>query len=300
MVAKTELKLGNYPEATKLMINAIEKKGGNYPQAWLELGDTYLILGKGKLTLEAYQTALRLEPNNKKVLGRLAKYFSRNKNSTREIYYYQEALKLDPNDGLYLRRLGIALLKQDQLTEAAKYLESSIKFVSNPYRSYKYLAKVQDKLKNYSEADRYYQLTLSLQPLDDLDWYRYGITLFKMKQYRKSIKAFKNAEKYSDQEDHHFMALIKKRLANAYTKNKKFTPAIKTFKEALELNNGYFSARLDYAKLLLSLKGRKKQGQQELKLALRIKPNSCSALKLAKKYAMNQYNQKWKDLCLKN
>ena len=296
-VAQVELKLGNFKEATRLMTYAIEKKGGNYPKGWMELGDAYLMMEKDKLALNAYENALRLEPKNKNTLGRLAKYYSRIKNSTKEVYYYQMALKSDPNNGLYLRRLGIAVLKQNKVKTAIKYLEESIKYINNPYRSYKYLAEAHEKLKNYTEASRYYQLALKLEPKDDMDWYHYGIILFKMKNYSESIIALKKAETYADQENHKFIALIKRRLANVFVKTKKFTPAIETFKEALELDSGSFSVRLDYAKMLLRLKGRKNQGRDELKLALNLRPHNCRALKLAIKYSLDNYKEKWKSLC---
>ncbi len=299
MVAKTELKLNNSQEAIRLMNYAIEKKGGNYPKAWIELGDAYLLIKDDDSAIEAYQNALKLERTNKNVLGRLAKYYSRKNNFTKEFDYYRQALNADRNDGLYLRRMGISLIKQKKAEEGIKYLEDSIDHVNNPYRSYKYLARAYEDLKNFKKAASYYQLALDLQPQDELDWYRYGIVLYKLGKYKKSVAAFLEAESYSDQENHKFVALIKKRRANAYTKNKKFTKAIRTFEEVLELNSASFTARLDYSKLLLRLKGRKEAGKKELKLALKLEPENCKALKIANKYKLDSYQQRWETLWIK-
>ncbi|MDH5560486.1 MAG: tetratricopeptide repeat protein [Deltaproteobacteria bacterium] len=297
MVARIELKLDNYVEAIKLMKYAIEKKGGNFPDAWLELGDAYLITSEDALALKAYQSALRLEPKNQSALGRLAKYYSRMKNYDKEVEYYQRALKINPDNGLYLRRLGIALLGQKKIKLAIGYLEESLKNVSNPYRSYKYLGKAYDDFKDYKKASQYFEEALKLEPKDDLDWYHYGSVLYKLKDYEKAMEAFRSSLRFSDQEDHNFQALVKRKLANVYVKLKQFTPAINTYREVLELRSEYFAARLDYAALLLRLKSRKEQGKKELIMALSLRPNSCKGLKLAKKQKLEGYSEKWSARC---
>ena len=216
----------------------------------------------------------------------------------KEIEYYKKTLELDPKNGLYMRRLGIALLKQKKIKKAVIYLKDSLNKVVNPYRTYKYLASANEMLKNYPEAIRYYKLALNLQPQDNLDWYRYGISLYMQKDYTNSIVAFNKALTYSDQEDHKFQALIKRRLAKVYIRLKSFNNAILNLQESLELNNKYLLARLDFASLLFKLKGRNKEGEHELSLVLKLEPDNCKALKLANKNGLTKYQKSWSQKCI--
>jgi len=295
--AKTLSRLGQYAEAVRLVNYAIEKKGGDYIQAWLELGDIHLSEGQDPLALQAYEKALQLDTKNQDALARMAKFYSRQKKAKKELVYYQRALKLNPMDGLLLRRLGIALLDQGRVKEAIAHLLDSLPQVKNPYRSYKYLAEAYALEKERKLAEKYYLQALALEPEDNLDWYNRARNLEKLKQYPKASLAFEKAIAYTDRGNHDFLALIHRRMAEVEQRRNEYAAAVEHLNLALELRNDYFTARLHLAGLQLRELGESEAGLKQLKLALRLKPKNCRALELAALYKLTIKEPHWKRRC---
>jgi len=118
---------GCNPEALKAFQQAIQKGMGNDASAaWRQVGDAYVDLLEFEKAVEAYQNAIKLDPNHAAAHLALGKLYLDRNDLNRAISELRIALKLSPGlDGVHAG-LGRALRATDDATAAINVLKQGV------------------------------------------------------------------------------------------------------------------------------------------------------------------------------
>lgn len=121
----------NYKASAKAIQRGIdlqpEENAAFLAQMYVSLGDTYNFLKDYAQSDTAYETALRLDPQNATVLNNYAYYLSVRKTRLKEAEEMSKrSLELRPDEGTFLDTYGWILYQQSKFKEARNYIQRAI------------------------------------------------------------------------------------------------------------------------------------------------------------------------------
>lgn len=90
---------------------------------WVSTGDAALAKGQASAAIDAFETALAVDPKNAAAFLGIARAYDAQKLPGRAIKYYREALALEPNDLGALEGQGKALIARGATTRARVNLD---------------------------------------------------------------------------------------------------------------------------------------------------------------------------------
>lgn len=285
----TELK--NYPAGEKHFQRAIEFKGGDYPEAWVKLGELYILTGKLEQGKKAFEDAIRLRPDSHSAYYELAQYYKDKGDPASALTMLKSAVERNPKSNLYRRRLAEALADQGLLEEALQELTAALKSDATNINTRIRLGELLTKLKRPREANEHFKFVLQSRPKKSAVWYNLGNNLYLMSDLPQALKALSEALAVADAGDAKFRAKALKRRSIIHKKMNKLDLAVADLKEVLELDEDAVSARLDLAEIYHK-QGEFENAQTLLETALRLKADNCRALSLAVSYGMNKFKEK--------
>lgn len=135
---------------------------------WQARGDAYLKDGKKVKALQAYNKALRLNPENPSVYAsRGAAYFFLGEYELAE-QDFNKVLQINPHQADVYTALGSALAAQGKYEESLPALERGVILQPNKAEGWFALGGVYFMLQQYEQAVQYYSQVLQLRPAGDV------------------------------------------------------------------------------------------------------------------------------------
>jgi len=150
--------------------------------------------------------------------------------------YLKQAIEINPNYFFY-RCLGVFLSCKNNETEAIKYYDKAIELNPNDYHSYRQKGVSLSKLGNPTEAIKYFDKAINLNPNDYHSYRDKGVSLSKLGNETEAIKYYDKAIELNHNDYHSYRekGVSLSKLGNP-------TEAIKYYDKAIELSpNDYLS-----------------------------------------------------------
>jgi tetratricopeptide (TPR) repeat protein len=124
-------------EAIASLQKALELNAGKNPQldqvAYGSLGSSHYNLGEKQKGFEAFESALKLNPNDEQVLNNYSYFLSLEKQDLEKAKTMSEnVVKRFPDNGTFLDTYAWVLFQMEDYEEAKKYMEQALKFEAEP------------------------------------------------------------------------------------------------------------------------------------------------------------------------
>lgn len=195
-------------------IYAEENKHIEYVE-FVENGFRALFQGDNKATIEAFNSALAIEPNHYEILHYLGMIHAEDSSWNKAVEVYQRSLQLQPDNIEVLYSLGVVYFKLNQWEDALTPLQKVVSLSQHHARGYEVLGKVHVKLRQYDKAIDILEKAISLKPKTAGNYNELGNAYLNLKSYSDAIANFKKAIEYgpADFAEPHFG------LGNAYQRS---------------------------------------------------------------------------------
>ena len=174
------------------VIQAEEDKHDKYV-AYVEAGFRALFRGDNPATIEAFNSALAIEPNHYEILHYLGMIYAEDSSWNKAVEVYQRSLELQPDNIEVLYSLGVVYFKLNQWQEALTPLLKVVTLSQQHARGYEVLGKVYIKLRQYDEAVEVLNTAITLKPMAAGNYNELGNAYLNLKSYDDAIKNFQKA-----------------------------------------------------------------------------------------------------------
>ncbi len=185
--------LGKYDEAIEAYDEAI-RLNPNYAKAWFNKGLSLDDLGKYDEAAKAYDEAIRLDPNNAtKPWFNKGLALDELGEYDEAVKAYDEAIRLDPNNAAKAWfTKGLALDELGEYDEAVKAYDEAIKIdPNNATKAWFNKGLALDELGEYDEAVKAYDEAIRLDPNNAAKaWFNKGLALDELGEYDEAVKAY--------------------------------------------------------------------------------------------------------------
>jgi tetratricopeptide (TPR) repeat protein len=238
-MALSDLRPPKKDEAARHLSAAVALRP-DFPDAYLNLGNTLFDKKDMEGAIHSYRKALELDPDFGKAHNSLGTVLSENGDLDGAIRCYDKAIELEHGDAIAYVNLGLALREKKDLDGAMRQVRHAIELDPNLAGAYENLGIILVDKKDLDGAVRCYRKALNLDPC--------------------------NAHVHSN-------------LGGALIQKKDVDGAIGCFETALELEPGYVKARLNLGRALAAKKDADGSIRCYQK-ALELEPNNCVALVL--------------------
>lgn len=129
------------------------------------LGDVRQELDKWEETVNAYERALRLDPENYTTLNNYAYYLSiREENLDKALEMATKAVEADPQNASFLDTLGWVYFKKEDYEQARNYIQQSIDSGEASAEVLEHMGDVEEALGNLDQAREWWQKALDKDP----------------------------------------------------------------------------------------------------------------------------------------
>lgn len=191
-----EVKNGDPAYAVQVLRQATEIRKFNDPEVWANLGDAYRKMGDGGNALQAYEQALRLNPNYARALYRIGKLYQTQGRTQEPIFmkYFNDALAKDPGYGPVYGTLFDYYYTTD-VTKSAQYLDKFLATSDDDPKACYYRASMKYAQGLFSEAIQKADECIASEganPYPNL----YGIKALAYNRLNDSLNAKNNYEEY--------------------------------------------------------------------------------------------------------
>src|SRR5258708_7876967 len=140
-------------------------------EEWLTEGNVLNALKKYNEALDAYQQAIRLDPNNAIAYHNMGNSLNALKRNNEALDAYQQAIRLDPNDAIAYHNMSIILDTLKRHKEALDAYRQAIRLDPNDAIVYHNMSIILDTLKRHEEALDAYQQAVRLDPNDAIAYH---------------------------------------------------------------------------------------------------------------------------------
>ncbi len=157
------LNAGNYASAVEELQKVVELVP-DYAEAYLALSAAYGAQNKLPEAAEAYQKVIAIVPGNLVAYFGLAETYERQKETQQALLVYQQIVTIDPNNSLAHYHLGVLYFDQKIYDKSAIEFNQVAKNINDDLSvsSYFYLGAISEELKQFDQAIKYYQESLSV------------------------------------------------------------------------------------------------------------------------------------------
>lgn len=286
-------------EAETYLNAAIEKRGGNYPDAWLRLGEVYAAQNKFDLAKKAYIDVIKLKPKLSSPHLSLSKLYEKENDHDRALATIIKAYETSPNN------LKLGLQYSHLLFIQSKYIENEALLrkitIAYPKKNQlkQLLADNYFALNNFSKSSAIYNELLATDKSNFELWYKLSDSLFREQQFLLAVTAANSSYSATPDAEDDSRARTLKLRSNIFLALKKYKLAIADLEEVLTIFDNKADARLDLADALWLSQSRK-LAERELSLVLRTDKNNCRALKMAIDWDIVKYKDQYnKSTCSK-
>ena len=157
------------------------------------LGLIYSLQGRHLLALEAYDAALKIQPNDVETLINKGSTCIDTKNYPLALEVLEKAIKIRPDIPEAWSNKGIGLNNLNLYQESINAYNEAIKLAPNYYEAWSNKSVPLNKLKRFSEASEACDKALSLKPEYAEGWSNKGLTLHELKRFDEAIAHYDKA-----------------------------------------------------------------------------------------------------------
>jgi protein O-GlcNAc transferase len=234
------------------------------------LGQTLQALGRWGEAVQAYESALRLQPALPDVWGSLGICLQRSGQSARAAIAYRTALAQEPGNASVMANLGAALREMGELPEAVALLRAAAELEPLVASHAVNLGIALCDRRDFAAAERLLSQTLARHPQDADAAFNLGNALHALGRSPEAVDRYRQA--VSLRADH-VDALIN--LGNVHTELGEFASGIAAYDAAILARPDSVVA-LNNAGCLMRTLGRMDEAEDLLRRALRIDPQRAA------------------------
>jgi tetratricopeptide (TPR) repeat protein len=215
--------------------------------AWCIFGIAYDNAGQSSKAIEAYQQALRINPEYADAWNNLGNRYDDAGQSGKAIESYQQALRINPDHAFAWNNLGVTYRNAGQPAKAIEALQQALRINPEYAEAWNTLGSVySDKAGQSAKAIESYQQALRINPDHAMAWSNLGNVYDDVGQFAKAIEAYQQALRIKP--DH---ANTWNNLGVAYRSTNQTAKAIEAYQQALRINpkhaNAWFNLGIVYS-----------------------------------------------------
>ncbi len=172
----------------------------------VEQGFLHLFQGNNQGTIDAFESALAIEPEHYEILHYLGMIYADDSSWNKAVEVYQRSINIKPDNIEVLYSLAVVHFKLNQWNDAEKHLKQVITLSPQHARGHEVLGKVYVKLRQYTAAVEILKKSIKLKPNSAGNYNELGNAYLNLKNYPDAIDNFTKAIKYGspDFADPHF------------------------------------------------------------------------------------------------
>lgn len=155
------------------------------------------------------QQLIETEPENADAWHNCGAILSGLGQQNEALEYLKKAVELEGENALFLSSLGSLLEGLGQTQEACQYLAKAIEIDADFMPAYLRLAKLYQDMGSYEQAEGLAVKALQLEPQSSETWMRYATILDLQKRYRESMRAYKNAYAFNNNNHEAFIYYVR-------------------------------------------------------------------------------------------
>jgi superkiller protein 3 len=272
-------RLSRFREAEDAFAQAMSLKA-DLPEALLGQCVLYYSQGQYPKLVSTAQTAVRVAPKNAGAQTMLGAALATTGDMQGGMRAVREALRLEPDNYWPHHVLGFILVREDKPQEALAEAQTGARLKPNYPETQNLLAYVLNQLGRHAEALTAAQAALRLKrETADEGWARYNIATAEDKLGRRdealasfgeAIKAYNQTGRTLDPDDLYLMG-------NAYLRLEQDEPAIKAFRQAINVRPNFPQARLNLGVAYFAV-GNHKGAMDEYNALRRLDPARAAKL----------------------
>ena len=161
--------------------------------AWYSLGNAYNKAGQSAKTIEAYQQAIRINPELAEAWSNLGVVYAKAGQSAKAIEAYEQALRIKPEYAMAWYNLGNDYYGAGQFAKAIEAYQQALRINPEYADAWSNLGVVYRKAGQSSKASEAYQQALRINPELAEAWSNLGLTYDGASQSAKAIEAYQQA-----------------------------------------------------------------------------------------------------------
>ena len=288
-VGKTQLELKKFKEAEASLRLAIEKRGGDYPDAWMKIGELHLAQDRKDLAAKVFSDVIKLRPEFAAPYYQLAQLQKDSAAKASVLDLMKKAVELKPASALYRRRLADLLMESGNQQQALAELREAMKLEPENINVQVRMGEMLSRMDRYKEGNDLFRAVLKRRPNKSIVWYNLGLNLYRTGELVDANSAFTSSLALADSDETVFRAKVLRRKSLCYKKLKQPTKAIDALNNAIEVEGNYLPARLDLAEILWATTQSTK-AREELLTVLRLDNQNCRAIKLARGWRLTEFS----------
>ncbi|WP_417795807.1 glycosyltransferase [Terasakiella pusilla] len=166
---RSATRLDNHSQAVKFLKKTIELKG-DHESALTLLAKTYQKQGQWHLAFETWKALGEATNDLSSQLDNLIKTASRQQESPFQANAFEVILTLEPNNRKILQKLASLYQKQENQIEAARILDQLLKNDEQNLDLLQQRLKIATKLENHDDIYRFRKCLCALTPFDEEEW----------------------------------------------------------------------------------------------------------------------------------
>lgn len=284
-IGRCDWRLKEYEEAEHWYREAINKSGGNYPEAWVNLGLVYRATGDLAAAEDAYRSALQLDSHYAGALRRLGDLYGERDDWDAAAESYRAATVAAPRSASLWRDLGRALDELDEPEGAEAAYETALGLDPDDPRTWSRLGILRAQTDDPAGAVKAYERAIELDPESATTWFNLGLAHRRMDADAEAIRAFKQAIELASQDDAEGVALKAHRtLGHVYRQQHEYSKAFPHYHAAIQIRADDTTSRY-YKAWCLYQQSDYQRAQEETDKLLKLDPKNLRGWKLAQRIA---------------
>ncbi len=190
-LASLQLRMGEI-DAALVSAQKVRDLAPKEAASYVFLGNVLLSKGDVAKAGDAYQDALKIDPNNLPALQNLGNYYTMS-DPRKSLPYFERYLKLDPGDSEIYFQKAMAQQKIGDLSAAIATLKQCLQFSPNQTAPHLGLAEIYELRFSTAAAIEQYTQVTQLQPHDPMAFMHLGRLYYLDHQFDQSLSQFQNA-----------------------------------------------------------------------------------------------------------
>jgi len=187
-IAELRLRMGQ-PDAALSAAKHVEELAPNDPTSFIFIGNVLVAQGDLAKAAEAYEKALKLDPNNLRALENLGNYYAI-LDPDKSLSYYQRYVDLNPRDPDIYFQMALVDQKRGDAPKALSLYQKSLELDPQQLASHLAIADLYEDQKSTAAAVEEYQHAVALQPSNPLIFFRLGNLYYRDHQWDDAWQAF--------------------------------------------------------------------------------------------------------------
>jgi len=141
-----------------------------FDHAYRNMADAYIRLRKYRDAIEALEKVIELSRPEEVVYEAIGHCFDRLKNPAQARFYFRKASHLNPEDAKLLHRIAVTYIQEENWQPAVRYLEMALRIARNNHEFNLSMGEVQMQLGNIREAVEHLTMVVHARPRNITGW----------------------------------------------------------------------------------------------------------------------------------